>query len=336
MKNILLTGGTGYIGSHIAVELLNSNHHVTIIDSLVNSDQTVINNILKITGKTNQELKFYKNDLRDYKTIAKIMQNENIEAVIHLAALKAVGESVEKPLMYYDNNLVSSISLLEAMDLCKIKNLIFSSSATVYGSWQGQPFTEDKTNYPQITNPYGQTKAMVEQIIKDYQAANPDFNATLLRYFNPIGAHSSGLIGENPKGTPNNLLPYILEVATKKLPVFHVFGNNYDTPDGTCLRDYIHVVDLAVGHLSALNHLHGFNIYNLGTGKGTSVLEMITAFTKATGVKINYQIDSPRLGDTSTILANPKKANQELDWWPTRSIEDACLDSYNYQIKSSR
>lgn len=328
MKSVLLAGGAGYIGSHTAVELLADDIDVIIIDNLYNSNRQVIDRIEQISGK---KVKFYQADVRDKTKLRQIFKENSIESVIHFAGLKAVGKSVKKPLEYYDNNLGSTLALLETMREFKINNLIFSSSATVYGTPAELPLTEASRVGVGITNPYGWTKYMIEQIINDFVKATPDFNATILRYFNPIGAHSSGLIGENPNGIPNNLLPFITQVAVGIRDELSVFGGDYDTPDGTCIRGYIHVVDLAKGHLAALRQMGGLRIYNLGTGQGSSVLDVIKAFELATGAKIPYQIVARRAGDVPVNYSAVEKAHKELGWKTEKTLEEACRDSWNFQ-----
>jgi UDP-glucose 4-epimerase len=326
--NVLVTGGAGYIGTHTVVELMAAGHDVIIADNLVNSSREAVNRVEKIVG---QELPFYEIDVTDQSALDKIFSEHKIDAVMHFAGLKAVGESVEKPLMYYRNNLECMITLTEVMQKHGVKNIVFSSSATVYGKPQRSPITED---FPlSATNPYGQTKLMGEQILRDVGVANPDWHITILRYFNPIGAHASGTIGESPNGIPNNILPYIAQVAVGKLPHVKVFGNDYDTPDGTGVRDYIHVVDLAKGHIAALEHSDkpGVATYNLGSGKGTSVMELIAAFEKACGKKLPYEVEARRPGDIAECYADPGKANHELGWQAEKSIEDACQDSWRWQ-----
>lgn len=329
--SILLTGGTGYIGSHTAVELINAGFDVILFDNLSNSEEEVVDKIEKITGKRPLFVKgdvCNQNDLANVFADAKNQENP-IEAVIHFAGYKAVGESVEKPLMYYDNNLVGAIRLLEEMKKANCNCLIFSSSATVYGEENIAPFTEDM-KIGGCTNPYGQTKFMIEQILKDAAFADKELSIVALRYFNPIGAHSSGLLSEQPKGIPNNLMPYIVQVAKGKLPQLNVFGNDYPTKDGTGERDYIHVVDLATGHLAALkyalNH-KGIEAINLGTGKATSVLEVVSAYEKATGIKIKYEIKPRRPGDIAVSYADAGKAKSLLGWTAQYNVEDACRDS---------
>ncbi len=325
---ILVTGGTGYIGSHTSVELLNSGYDVVIIDNLCNSKREVVDKIESITGK---KVKFYEEDVCNKEALEKIFTENNIDAVIHFAGLKAVGESVQKPLMYYRNNLDSTLSLLEVMNEHNCKKLVFSSSATVYGTPKTLPIKED---FPlSTTNPYGSTKLMIEDILRDLYVSDNDWSIALLRYFNPIGAHESGLIGENPNGIPNNLMPYIIKVATGELPVLNVFGDDYDTKDGTGVRDYIHVVDLALGHLKAIEKIvntKGVDTYNLGTGEGYSVLELVKTFERVNNLKVNYQITDRRPGDIASCYADPSKAKELLDWQAQKNIEEMCRDSYHF------
>jgi UDP-glucose 4-epimerase len=328
--SILVTGGAGYIGSHTVVELLNAGKEVVVIDNLVNSKEESLRRVEKITGK---KVKFYKGDIADRPLLDKIFAEEKIESCIHFAGLKAVGESVAKPLEYYDNNIGGSLVLFKAMREHGVKNIIFSSSATVYGDPAFVPITEDCPK-GEITNPYGRTKGMLEQILTDIQAADNEWNVILLRYFNPIGAHESGIIGENPNGIPNNLMPYITQVAVGKLPKLGVFGSDYDTPDGTCIRDYIHVVDLANGHVKAVEKLAenpGLKIYNLGTGTGSSVLDVINTFEKATGVKIPYEMKPRRAGDVPVNYCDASKAKNELGWVAKKNLFDMCADSWRWQ-----
>lgn len=326
--NILVTGGAGYIGSHTCLELLKSGHGVVVIDNLYNSKKEALRRVEKLADKT---LKFYEGDVRDAALLKKIFSENKIDVVIHFAGLKAVGESVEKPLEYYDNNVGCTFTLCEAMRNAGVKNIIFSSSATVYGVPKKVPIAEDAPL--SVTNPYGRTKLMIEEILQDLHTADPSWNVTLLRYFNPIGAHKSGKIGEFPNGIPNNLTPYIAQVASGKLKEVKVFGNDYPTPDGTGVRDYIHVVDLARGHVMALKNATsgGVHIYNLGTGKGYSVIEVIKAFEKASGVKIPYTIAPRRAGDVAVNYADPSKAYSELGWKAELGIEDMCRDLWNWQ-----
>jgi len=332
MKTILVTGGAGYIGSHTLIELINNNFEVVVIDNLANSSRESLRRVEQITG---HEIPFIEADVRDQSALDDIFTTYDIDSVIHFAGLKAVGESVAKPLEYYDNNLVSTLALLEAMRKHNVKQLVFSSSATVYGSPSELPLRETSTVGVGLTNPYGKTKYMIEQIIQDYCAADPAFEATILRYFNPVGAHESGQIGEDPNGIPNNLLPYVAQVAVGKLQSVGVFGDDYDTPDGTGVRDYIHVVDLARGHVAALQHMKaGASIYNLGTGNGTSVLEIIKAFSKACGRDLPYEIKPRRAGDIAACYADCSKAERELGWRAELSIEQACADSWRWQSQN--
>ncbi|MBR1813767.1 MAG: UDP-glucose 4-epimerase GalE [Lachnospiraceae bacterium] len=327
---ILVTGGAGYIGSHTCVELLDQGYEVVVVDNLANSCKESLNRVEKITGKS---VKFYELDLLDREGLQSVFQKESIDAVIHFAGLKAVGESVAKPLEYYHNNLVGTINLLEAMREADVKQLVFSSSATVYGLPKTVPIRED---FPRsATNPYGRTKLMIEDILMDLTKELPDWRIVLLRYFNPIGAHKSGLIGEDPKGIPNNLMPYITQVATGRRAELGVFGNDYDTHDGTGVRDYIHVVDLAKGHVKTLEKIKdgegGVYIYNLGTGNGYSVLDVVKAFEKASGVTIPYSIKPRRPGDIATCYADPTKAKEELGWVAEKNLFDMCEDSWRWQ-----
>lgn len=329
--NILVTGGAGYIGSHTVVELLNSGHNVVVLDNLYNASEKALDVIAKITGKTP---KFYKVDLLDYDAVNKCFDENKFDAVIHFAGLKAVGESCQIPIKYYHNNITGTLNLVDIMQKHNVYNLVFSSSATVYGMPKTVPITED---FPlSTTNPYGSTKLMIEGILTDVYKSNNKWSMTLLRYFNPIGAHKSGDLGEDPKGIPNNLLPYVAQVAVGKLDYVHVFGNDYDTPDGTGVRDYIHVVDLALGHLKAIEkktNCPGVHIYNLGTGNGYSVLDIIHAFEKACGKKIEYKIEARRPGDIAICYADATKAKNELDWVATRTIDEMCADSWHWQSK---
>jgi len=329
---ILITGGAGYIGSHTAVELIKAGYGVEIIDNLYNSKIEVLDQIEQITGK---KPKFYSVDLRDAEELAEVFREGGFDAVIHFAGLKAVGESVEKPLEYYENNVGGTINLLKCMEEFGVKKLIFSSSATVYGD-QPAPLNESLPTGDGISNPYGRTKYMIEEIIKDLCTTDPEFSAVILRYFNPVGAHPSGLIGENPNDKPNNLMPIIMKVATGEFPELSVYGDDYDTTDGTCIRDYIHVVDLAKGHLAALAAAKpGAQIYNLGSGKGTSVLEMVAAFEKASGEKLPYKIAERRAGDLAIICADPAKAQTELGWQTELTIDDMMRDTLNYLRKQN-
>lgn len=328
---ILLTGGTGYIGSHTAVELLKLGYEVEIFDNLFNSKITALDKIEEITGV---RPKFYKLDLLDKAGLDKIFSENKYDLVIHFAGLKAVGESVEKPLKYYENNVGGTVNLLEAMLSHGVKKIIFSSSATVYGEQGVSEMFEDMQTGAGITNPYGETKFMIEEILKDVSASDPEFSATILRYFNPIGAHESGLLGEDPNDIPNNLMPIIMKVSTGEIPVLKVFGNDYETVDGTGMRDFIHVVDLARGHVAAIEKVKpGISIYNFGTGKATSVLQMVAAFEKASGKKLPYEIAPRRAGDVGEVYANPEKALKELGWKTELTIEDAMRDTINYLNK---
>ena len=332
---VLLPGGAGYIGSHTAVELLNEGKEIIIIDNFSNSKPEVLDKIRKITGK---DFKFYEIDYLDREKLEKVFEENKIDAVLNFAGYKAVGESVQKPLEYYTNNISGCLVLLETMRKYGVKKFIFSSSATVYGEPEMIPITEE-CRTGGTTNPYGTTKLFIEQILKDAYKSDNTWDICILRYFNPVGSHESGLIGEEPKGIPNNLMPYVARVAAGTLKELSVFGNDYDTPDGTGVRDYIHVVDLAKGHVCALNKLDkeekGLYIYNLGTGKGYSVLDMVKAFEKATGKKVPYRITERREGDIATCYADPKKAKEELGWEATKTLEDMCKDSWNYIEKNS-
>jgi UDP-glucose 4-epimerase len=328
---VLVTGGAGYIGSHTCIELLDHGHEVIVIDNLSNSHPRSLERVQSITQK---ELFFYEKDLLDKEALNQIFQTHAIDAVIHFAGYKAVGESVEQPLMYYQNNIQSTLILCETMQRYGVHHLVFSSSATVYGMDTKSPIPE---NAPlSATNPYGRTKLFIEEILRDWALTLPESSITLLRYFNPVGAHSSGLIGEDPQGIPNNLMPYVTQVASGRREILSVFGNDYDTLDGTGVRDYIPVVDLALGHVKALEHSFkstGCDAYNLGTGNGTSVLELVKAFEQATGQNVPYQITDRRPGDVATCFANPNKAKLELSWEATRDIVEMCKDSWNWQSK---
>ena len=332
--SILVTGGAGYIGSHTVVELLNRDENIVIVDNFVNSKPEVLEKIKKITGK---DFKFYEVDILDEKKLNNVFEENDIESVMHFAGLKAVGESVEKPLEYYHNNVTGTLILLKLMKKHNCKKIVFSSSATVYGDPEVIPITEDcKTGG--TTNPYGTTKLFIEKILQDIYVSDKEFSIALLRYFNPIGAHSSGLIGENPNDIPNNLMPYITGVASGKLEILSVFGNDYPTKDGTGVRDYIHVVDLAKGHLKALDKIRketGVQIYNLGTGKGYSVLDLVKTFERVNNVEVKYKISDRRPGDIAECYANPTKAKKELGWVCERGIEEMCRDSWNF-IKSNK
>lgn len=329
MSKILVTGGAGYIGSHTCVELLNEGHDLVIIDNLSNSKLEALNRVRTITGR---DFAFYQQDVRDESALKTIFREHQIDAVIHFAGLKAVGESVAMPLEYYSNNLDSTMVLCEVMRQAGCKRLVFSSSATVYGVPEHVPITEDSPLF--CTNPYGWTKFMNEQILRDLAVADPAWSVVLLRYFNPIGAHSSGLIGEDPSGIPNNLMPYIAQVAVGRRPLLHIYGNDYATPDGTGVRDYIHVVDLALGHCRAIDYTmthSGAEMINLGTGKGCSVLEMVAAFEKASGRKIPYQIDPRRPGDIDASYADAHKAKALLGWQAELSLDEMCADTWRWQ-----
>lgn len=328
--SILLTGGTGYIGSHTAVELLKRGEDVIIADNLYNSEASVVDRLEKITGRRPT---FYMADVVDKASVQKIFHENEIESVIHFAGLKAVGESVEKPIEYYRNNLDTTLALLESMQECGCKNIVFSSSATVYGMHNEAPFVETMP-VGNCTNPYGWTKYFIEQILTDAAVANKDLSVVLLRYFNPVGAHPSGLIGEKPSGIPNNLMPYIMQTAAGMRHHLSVFGNDYPTPDGTGVRDYIHVVDLAKGHLKALQYSRehkGTEIFNLGTGKGTSVLELVETFKRVNNVAVPYEIVARRAGDIATCYADVTKAKKVLGWKAKLTVEDMCRDSWNWQ-----
>lgn len=325
---ILVTGGTGYIGSHTVVELINNNYEVVIVDNLSNSKKDVIDKIEEITKK---QVKFYEDDVCDKKALTKIFKENKIGAVIHFAGYKAVGESCEKPLMYYRNNIDSTLTLLEVMNEFGVKKIAFSSSATVYGKPESLPIKEDSKLT--TTNPYGSTKLMIENILRDLYKSDNEWSIAILRYFNPIGAHKSGLIGENPNGIPNNLMPYIIKVATKELDCLGIFGNDYDTKDGTGVRDYIHVVDLAKGHIAALNKIinsTGCDAYNLGTGNGYSVLEIVNTFKKINNIDVTYKIKDRRPGDIDACYADPTYALEKLNWKAELTLEDMCKDAYNF------
>ena len=330
---ILVTGGAGYIGSHTCVELLNEGFEVVVIDNFSNSKSSSLDAIKKITGK---DFKFYEIDYLDKDALNKVFEENKIDAVINFAGFKAVGESVQKPIEYYTNNISGALNLLDVMRKHNVKKFVFSSSATVYGNPEKIPLTED-CKIGGTTNPYGTSKLFIEQILKDIYASDNSWDIIILRYFNPVGAHESGLIGEDPKGIPNNLMPYIAKVATKELKELSVFGNDYNTPDGTGVRDYIHVVDLAKGHVLALNKLEkegkGLFIYNLGTGTGYSVLDLVHAYEKANNVKVPYKIAPRRDGDIATCYSDPTKAKNELGFVATKTIEDMCHDSYKFVTK---
>mgnify|MGYP004456412065 FL=1 len=330
---VLLTGGAGYIGSHTAVELLNAGHNVVIADNYANSSPIVAQRITQITGKA---IRCYEADAADQTALERIFQENAIDSVIHFAGLKAVGESVRLPLDYYRNNLDSTLALLAAMEAHGVRQLIFSSSATVYGKHAALPYREDAETGP-CTNPYGWTKLFIEQILRDYAAAHPDFSVVLLRYFNPVGAHESGLMGEDPRDIPNNLMPYIARVAVGTLPYLNVFGNDYPTPDGTGVRDYIHVTDLATGHMAALDYAAahtGVEVFNLGTGTGYSVLDMVHAFSRACGRDIPYRIAPRRSGDIAACYADVTKAKEVLGWSARLGIDDMCRSAWNWQSRN--
>ena len=327
---VLVTGGCGYIGSHTVCELLKNNYEVVIIDNFSNSKKDVMTKIETLTGKS---AKLYVGDVCDKSLLEEIFSKEKIEAVIHFAGYKAVGESVQKPLMYYENNLISTLYLLEIMNKYNCKKFIFSSSATVYGTPKELPIKE---SFPlSTTNPYGTTKLMIEMMLKDIYKANPDMSITILRYFNPIGNEETGLLGESPNGIPNNLMPYIVRVATGKLECLSVFGDDYDTKDGTGVRDYIHVVDLAKGHVLALERAKDLSIYNLGTGEGYSVLDLVKTFERVNNVKVNYKIVGRRAGDIAACYADNTKAREELGFAPSKTLEDMCRDSYTYILRNN-
>lgn len=328
--SILVTGGTGYIGSHTVVELLNQNREVVVVDNFINSSPEVVDKIKHITGK---DFKFYEVDLLDKEKLTQVFEENRITEVIHFAGLKAVGESVIKPLEYYTNNITGTLVLLELMRKYNCKKIVFSSSATVYGNQETEVYSE-KMKRGETTNPYGTTKSMIEKILEDLYFADKEWGIVLLRYFNPVGAHESGLIGDNPNGIPNNLMPFIQKVAMGKLPELSIFGNDYNTKDGTCVRDFIHVVDLALGHINALEKLNkeesGVYTYNLGTGVGYSVLDMVKTFEKVNNIKLSYKIAPRRAGDLPEFYANPTKAKEELGWTATKTLEDMCRDSWNF------
>ncbi len=331
---ILITGGAGYIGSHTMVEFLNAGRELVVVDNFVNSKPCALERVKAITGK---DFKFFQVDLLDKEALDKVVRENNIDSCIHFAGLKAVGESCAKPLLYYHNNITGTLNLCEVLQKYNAKKIVFSSSATVYGNPASVPITED---FPlSTTNPYGETKLMIERILKDLYGADPEWSISILRYFNPIGAHASGLIGEDPQGIPNNLLPYITQVAAGRRECLSVFGNDYKTHDGTGVRDYIHVVDLARAHLKAMERaekITGIEHFNIGTGVGYSVLDIIKAYEKATGIKINYKITDRRPGDIDECYANPTKASEILGWKAEYNIEDMCRDSYNWQLKNPK
>jgi UDP-glucose 4-epimerase len=327
---ILVTGGTGYIGSHTVVELLNKNKEVVVLDNFVNSSPEVIQKIKQITGK---DFKFYEVDLLDKENLTKVFEENSITEVIHFAGLKAVGESIQKPLEYYTNNIVGTLVLLEVMRKYNCKKIVFSSSATVYGD-QGAKAYSEKLKRGETTNPYGTTKSMIEKILEDLYVSDNEWGIIILRYFNPVGAHESGLIGDNPNGIPNNLMPYIQKVAMGELPELSIFGNDYNTKDGTCIRDFIHVIDLSLGHINALEKINkentGIYIYNLGTGVGYSVLDMVTTFKNVNNIEVPYKMAERRAGDLPDFYADPTKAKKELGWTATKTLEDMCRDSWNF------
>ncbi len=331
---ILITGGAGYIGSHTMVELLNAGRELVVVDNFLNSKPASLERVKQITGK---DFKFFEVDLLDKEALDRVVRENNIDSCIHFAGLKAVGESCAKPLWYYHNNITGTLNLCEVLQKYNAKRIVFSSSATVYGNPASVPITED---FPlSTTNPYGETKLMIERILSDLYQSDKEWSVSILRYFNPIGAHSSGLIGEDPQGIPNNLLPYITQVAAGRRECLSVFGNDYNTPDGTGVRDYIHVVDLARAHLKAIERaetLTGVEQFNIGTGVGYSVLDIVHAYEKATGITINYKIVDRRPGDIDECYANPKKAYEMLGWQAQYNIEDMCRDSYNWQLKNPR
>ncbi len=334
MSTILVTGGAGYIGSHTCIELINSGHSVIILDNYSNSTPEVIKRIEKIS---HTHIKTYSGDIRDRNLLENIFSENSIDLVIHFAGLKSVGESCKFPILYFDNNISGTVILCEVMQKYCVKKIVFSSSATVYGNSSNPPYDETMQT-GQVSNPYGRTKYVIEEFLKDIYSSDNNWNITLLRYFNPIGAHESGIIGENPSGIPNNLMPYISQVAIGKLPLLTVFGGDYATPDGTCIRDYIHVVDLAKGHVKAVNKMlnskPAVNIYNLGTGKGYSVIELIKAFEKASNKKINYIIGNRRAGDLPIVYANTKKAEKDLDFKAQFDIDRMCIDSWRWQSQN--
>ena len=333
MATILVTGGCGYIGSHTVLELLNKNYNVVVVDNLSNSSRESLRRVQELTGKS---VIFYENDIRDKDALEKIFSAHSFDAVIHFAAFKAVGESCRMPLKYYENNISGTVNLLQVMEKYNVKKIIFSSSATVYGTPERLPL--DESCHLSTTNPYGATKLMMENIMTDVWKADNEWNIILLRYFNPVGAHESGRIGEDPKGIPNNLMPYVAQVASGKLACINVFGNDYDTPDGTGVRDYIHVVDLALGHIAAIEacQTSGVRIYNLGTGRGYSVLEMIHAFEKACGKTLPYKIAPRRSGDIASCYAAPDKAKNELGWEAKFGIEEMCASQWKWQSGNPR
>ncbi len=333
---ILVTGGAGYIGSHTCVELLQAGHKVVVVDNLYNSKEESLKRVQKITGKS---LEFYKVDLLDKAALEQVFQKHNLDAVIHFGALKAVGESVAQPLRYYNNNVSGTLNLCEVMAKHSVKNIVFSSSATVYGNAEPPLHEDAPRDIESITNPYGRSKLITEEMLRDLYVSDKAWNIILLRYFNPVGAHKSGQIGEDPSGIPNNLMPYVAQVAVGKLKELTVHGNDYPTPDGTGIRDYIHVVDLAIGHVKALEKLEdhpGVVAYNLGTGSGYSVLEVIASFSKASGRNIAYKVGPRRAGDMPASFANPSKAQKELGWKATRGLDEMCEDAWRWQSQNPK
>lgn len=328
---ILVTGGSGYIGSHTVLELLRDGHQVVAVDNLSNSSQESLKRVEKISGK---KVEFYEVDCADKNSLEKVFQYHHIDAVIHFAGYKAVGESVDQPLKYYRNNIDSSLTLSELMQKYKVNRLIFSSSATVYEQDQPVPWSEATPSGGAISNPYGRTKFMIEEILRDLASTSKDWRITILRYFNPVGAHPSGQIGEDPEGVPNNLMPFVAQVAVGKRNKLNVFGGDYGTPDGTCIRDFIHVTDLARGHVAALRTMETYGVYNLGSGQGHSVLEMVHAFEKACGHAIPYEITDRRPGDIACYYANASKAGKDLDWHTKKSIDDMCADTWRWQSQN--
>ena len=327
---VLVTGGSGYIGSHTCIELLNAGYDIVVLDNFSNSSPVALDRVRELT---NRDFPVYNCDIRDFDGLCKVFESEEIDSVIHFAGLKAVGESTSLPMKYYENNVVGTLTLCKVMEKYNCKRIVFSSSATVYGNENISPLREDMRTGA-VTNPYGRTKYMIEEILKDFAVADSEWSIILLRYFNPIGAHKSGRIGENPNGIPNNLMPYITQVAVGKREFLSVYGNDYDTPDGTGVRDYIHVVDLALGHLRAVDAAKagkGVNVYNLGTGNGYSVLEIVKAFERASGEPLPYKIVERRPGDIATCYSNPEKALRELGWRAERGIEEMCEDSWRWQ-----
>lgn len=332
---ILITGGTGYIGSHTAVELIQAGYEIEILDNLYNSKITALDKIAEITGV---KPKFYQVDLCDKAALEEVFKQTEFATVIHFAGLKAVGESVEQPLKYYENNIGGTLNLLECMLKYRVNQIVFSSSATVYGDQKVKQLDESLPTGSGITNPYGRTKFMIEEILRDVAVAHPEFKVVILRYFNPIGAHKSGLLGEDPNDKPNNLMPIVMKVATREIPELNIYGNDYPTPDGTCIRDYIHVVDLARGHVAALKAMEtgeNVKVYNLGSGRGTSVLEMVKAFSEASGEALPHKVVARRPGDLAEVCADPSKAEQELGWKTELSIADAMRDTLNYLRKQN-